>query len=1100
MNDASNKNVSQLSAEQKRALLAELVRKKKLAQVKTAPLSFSQQRLWVLDQFESDNPTYNMPAIFRLKGHLNVAALDQGINEIIARHEALRTTFGENDGQPYQNIAASLSVKLDIVDLAGTMAATDNDELDRLIREETRRLFDLSKGPLIHVKLLRLDELDHVLVITFHHIVSDGWSTAVLMRELSSLYSSFINGEPSTLPDVPLQYAEYAVKQRQAFSGERQQALTQYWMEKLGGKLPALELPADRSRPTEQSFQGGRVNTPLPDDLYLPLKQLAQNEGVSLFMLLIAAFDVLLYRYTGVEDVIVGTPIANRTQSEIENLIGFFVNTLVIRTDLSGDPGFREFLGQVRRVALEAYDHQDLPFEKLVGELHPDRDIAHSPVFQVMFSMQQAARNNLEFPELKVSLQESYNGTTKFDLSLYITVSDNDMILTAEYATDLFDTETIDRFLAHYEILLQGIVESPDTAISELPLLTEAERAHMAEWNSTAMDIDRAACLHSMISAQAARSPEAVAVVAADGQLSYRELESRSNQLAHHLQSLGVGPDVLVGVCLERTTDMLVGVLGIIKAGGAYVPLDPDFPRDRLAFMLEDAQVAVLVSQTSLKADLPDSAARVVDLHQEQALLEQQPGTLPASEVGPQHLAYVIYTSGSTGKPKGVQVPHGTVVNFLSSMAMTPGCDASDTLLAVTTLSFDIAVLELYLPLTVGGTTVIASRDESSDGLLLKQRLETCGATIMQATPATWRLLLAADWQGTPGFKVLCGGEALPRDLAYELIQRVGKVWNMYGPTETTVWSTCYPISDPSSPILIGKPIANTQVYVLDARQQPVPLGVPGELYIGGDGVTRGYLNRAELTAERFIKDPFRSDPDARMYRSGDRVRWKTDGNLEYFERLDHQVKVRGYRIELGEIETVLVDHAVVQEGVVLAREDNPGDVRLVAYYVSEAGGMVTVTELRKYLRVSLPDYMIPQHFVELEQLPLTPNGKVDRKALPAPFAVNMSSEQKYIAPRTETELHIAEIWRELIGVNQVSVEDNFFELGGHSLLAMQSIARMRNHFGVRIGPMAMVMHTLEDIASECDSSSAQAADEKQSSDSLPGRVFRKIKDAILGS
>ena len=1058
----------------------------------TIPLaSFAQQRLWYLDQLDPGNPVYNIPLVYHLQGVLNVDALTRSLNEIIHRHEVLRTTFSFDHEIPTQVIASELTLELPVIDVAA-------EDLDKILKQQSVESFDLEKGPLVRAHCYRLNSEQHVFLLVAHHTVFDGLSLRVLMEELQALYQAFTNQKPSPLPPLSVQYADFAVWQRDWLQGEELERQIAYWKKQLGGELPVLELPTDKPRPSTFSYRGAIHKGEFSSDLLEPLVKQARSEGVTLFMLLLAAYVVLMNRYTRQDDLVVGTPIGNRNRGEIENLIGFFVNTLALRIDLSGDPSFHELLAQVRDVALGAFDHQDLPFEKLVEEIQPSRDTSRPPVFQVMFSVQQAANSKLEFPELEVTLQDSYNGTTKFDLTLYVTVSEKGMMFTAEYATDLFNAETIERLLKHYEVLLSGIVKNPDLAISELPLLTEAERVQMAELNSTAMDYDQAACLHTLISSQATRTPDALAVMAVDGQLSYRELEQRTNQLAHYLQTLGVEPDVRVGVCLERSTDMLVGVLGILKAGGVYVPLDPDFPHDRLAFMLEDAQVPVLITQTSLKADLPDCTARIIDLHQDRTLLDQQPDTIPNSNVGPQHLAYVIYTSGSTGKPKGVQVPHGAVVNFLNSMAVNPGCTESDTLLAVTTLSFDIAVLELYLPLIVGGTTVIASRDEANDGLLLKERLENSGVTIMQATPASWRLLLAAGWQGTKGFKILCGGEALPRDLVDELIQRVGKVWNMYGPTETTVWSTCYPLTEPNNPILIGKPIANTQVYVLDANQRPVPIGVPGELYIGGNGVTRGYLNRAELTSERFIKDPFISESAAMMYRTGDLVCLKEDGNLEYLERLDNQVKVRGYRIELGEIETVLINHVAVQEGVVLVREDNPGDVRLVAYYIPQAGGMVTVTELRKHLRASLPDYMIPQHFIELDSLPLTPNGKIDRKALPAPFAVSMTSEQEYTAPGTETEKRIADIWMELIGVKQVSTDDNFFELGGHSLLAMQAIARIRDCFGVRISPMTMVMHTLQDIASECEVFSSQVGNEKKHSGSLSSRVIKKIKDTII--
>jgi amino acid adenylation domain-containing protein len=767
-------------------------------------------------------------------------------------------------------------------------------------------------------------------------------------------------------------------------------------------------------------------------------------------MVLMTAFDVLLWRYTGQEDLLVGTPVANRGRTELEGLIGQFVNTLVLRSDLSGNPTVREMLARVRELCLDAYAHQELPFETLVQSLRPERDMSRNPLYQVMLVLQNLPQQPFAAPGLTVTPLEVDRGAAHLDLTLYVQETPQGLRGTFEYATDLFEETTIARMARHWRTLLEAMIATPGCRLLELPLLTDTERQQLLVGvNSTNRDYARKALTQELFETQTARAPDRTALRFGALALSYAELDARANCLAHILRSRGVGRGQRVGLCMERSAEMLAAVLGILKAGAAYVPLDPSFPEERLRFMAEDAQLALLVSTAALAGVFGLPRERQLLLDTDAGSLASQPDQRltpdAALDARPEDPAYVIYTSGSTGKPKGVVVPHRAVVNFLTSMARVPGLAADDVLVAVTTLSFDIAVLELQLPLTVGATVVIASRDEAVDGHVLKGLLEQHRATVMQATPVTWRLLLEAGWQGEKGFKALVGGETLPKDLADQLIACGVELWNLYGPTETTVWSTCARITDAANGISIGRPIANTTVYVLDAQNNLCPIGVPGELCIGGVGVTLGYWKRPELTAERFIPDPFSTAPGATLYRTGDRARWRNDGTLEHLGRLDFQVKIRGFRIELGEIETNLANHPAVRETVVIARENVPGDQRLVAYLVTENPPADLIEQLRALTRTAMPEYMVPAHFVRVDALPRTHNGKLNRKALPAPQINDRELDSpKYVAPRTETEKTLAVIWAQVLGLEQVGVEENFFALGGHSLLAMQIVSRVR--------------------------------------------------------
>jgi len=1018
------------------------------------PLSFAQQRLWFLDRLEPGMP-YNIPQAVHLRGRLNFPALEQSLNEIIKRHEIFRTTFAMAADEPVQVIAPELAVKLETADLSHLPENARQAEARRRAVQEMHRSFDLQKGPLLHATLLRLNDDEHVFLRTVHHLIFDGWSADVFVRELKALYEAFIAGQPSPLPPLSIQYADFALWQRQHLQGETLAAKLAFWKNQLAGAPPVLELPTDRPRPAKQTFRGVYQSFTLSRSLTKAVQALGQKEGATLFMILLAAFKILLHRYSAQDDIVVGTPVANRQRPEIENLIGFFINTLPLRTDLRGNPSFRKILSRVRQSALQSYDHQDLPFEKLVEELQPERDMSRTPLFQTLFVLQNTPRLSYELAGLTLTrLQVDYD-TSWFDLSLYMWEEESGLVGSLEYSTDLFNADTMARLLGHYRTLLESIVADPAQRLSDLALLTVPERRQLlVEWNNTQKEYPREKCFHHLFEAQVERAPEAVAVVFENQQLTYRELNQRANQLAHHLsRHCGVGPEALVGICCERSLEMVVGLLGILKAGGAYVPLDPAFPADRLAYMLEDAQVPVLLTQkaTIENFQLTIENLKPFCLDADWEAIARESFDNPPRRAEVENAAYVIYTSGSTGKPKGVVIPHRALVNFLISMQREPGMSEHDTLLAVTTLSFDIAGLELYLPLLAGGRVLLVSRDVAKDAGGLMKNLQDSGATIMQATPATWRLLLEAGWRGRASLKILIGGEAVQRDLAEKLQDQCAALWNMYGPTETTIWSTTGAIPAGCQTVAIGRPIANTQIYLLDNRQQPVPIGIPGNLCIGGDGVARGYLHRPELTAEKFVPDAVCNSPGRRMYHTGDLAKYQAGGDLDFIGRNDFQIKLRGFRIELGEIEAALAQNHAVKQNVVAMREDVPGDPRLVAYLVANGAPLPPAEELQNFLRRRLPDYMIPATFVALEALPLTPNGKVDRRALPVPNISGTGGAQNFAAPHSPVENEVAEIWSALLHLPQAGIHDDFFRLGGHSLMATRLVSRLRAHFGVEV-------------------------------------------------
>lgn len=1009
------------------------------------PLSFGQQRLWFFDQLVPGNPVYNIYTGMHFNGPLDFLALERSINEVIRRHESLRTIFPIVDNQPVQRVVPYQPRPLETIDLCHLPNAEREKEFKRVATEESKRAFDLANGPLFRAALVQLSETNFELLFNIHHIIADGWSIGQLFKEVDAMYAAFSAGQASPFPELPVQYADFAVWQRQWLIENGHNDQLEHWKKQLSGPLPILELPADHPRPNIQSFQGTIHTFTVPLEIVNKLRALGQRADATLFMTLLAAFKVLLFRYTGQEDLIVGTPVAGRTRTEIERLIGLFVNTLVLRTDMADNPSFLQILTRIKSISLDAFAHQDVPFEHLVDVLQPERDAARSPVFQVMFA----------YEKVRTVVREIDNSTAKFDLTLYFWEGADQLTGRFEYSTDLFESATIQRMAGHLLTLLEAITSNPDQRIADLPLLLEAEKQLLNKWNETEQDYPRESCLHQLFEKQAEQTPDKVAVVFENEQLTYRQLNQRANQLAHYLRALGVSTETPVGLSMARSAEMVVALLGILKAGGTYIPMDPLFPQHRLDYMLEASETRILLTRGNASAQ--PTSIQIVDMDGDRSVISQYSSENLPNNTQPDNLAYIIFTSGSTGNPKGVQIPHRAVVNFLTSMRRTPGLTADDRLLSVTTLSFDISVLEIFLPLTTGACVTVVPGESVYDGAALIRQLQTGKITVMQATPATWQMLISAGWQGDKKLKVLCGGESMSQDLAEWLTEHTGSVWNMYGPTETTVWSTLSEITPDTKMVTIGHPIANTQIYILDQNLSPVPIGVTGELFIAGDGVGRGYRNQPELSDERFLPDPFRKN-GSRMYKTSDQARFLPDGKIDFTGRTDFQVKIRGFRIELGEIETLLNSHPDISGALVMAREDTPGDKRLVAYLISKTGVPLEMGELRQFSRTKLPEYMVPSFFVFLDEFPMTPNRKVDRKALPAPDQSELRAEGDFVGARTDTETRMTRIWAMILGLAQIDVYANFFELGGHSLLATRVMSQIREEFQIDLPLQTLFM------------------------------------------
>jgi amino acid adenylation domain-containing protein len=1070
-------NISQrksLLSPAKQALLAKLTRgeKKTVFNViprrpsqDTAILSFAQQRLWFIDQLAAKTPAYNIPIAIRLTGRLDRVALHQSLNQVVERHEVLRTTFAVRDGIPIQAIASSLILALPTVDLREIPMNQREAEVLRLATAASLQPFDLSEGPLLRATLLQLSAEEYVMLLVIHHIISDGWSMGILIRELAMFYKAFSQGQVPLLPKLPIQYADFSVWQRDWLQGDVLQTQIDYWQQQLGGNLPILELPTDYPRLPMQTFAGRKHSFIISRSLTENLIAMSQQEGVTLFMTLLTVFQILLYRYSGQEDICVGSPIANRNRSEIEGLIGFFVNTLVLRTDLGNNPTFRELLQRVRQVTLGAYAHQDLPFEKLVEELQPERSASHTPLFQVMFALQNTPIPSVELPGLTLSTVELNAETAIFDLSLLMQETEQGLMGSLEYNRDLFDAETIARMGEHFQNLLQAIAINPEKRLSDLPLLSAAEQQQLlVDWNNTQVDYPLDRCIHQLIETQVEITPDAVAIVWGNEQLTYRQLNTKANQLAHYLQSLGVGADVLVGICVERSFAMVVGILAILKAGGAYVPLDPAYPPERLAFMVENAQMSVLLTQTNLMSQWTQGIAHVVCVDADSEIVSQQSQENPVSNATIKNLAYVIYTSGSTGQPKGVAIEHHSAVVLLDWARRVYTHDDLAGVLASTSICFDLSVFELFVPLSYGGKVILAE-----NGLALNSLPAVNEITLINTVPSVMAELLRFNHVPSSVRTVNLAGESLPRKLVQQIYQQttIQRVFNLYGPSEDTTYSTYSLVKPEDRIVTIGRPISNTQVYVLDSHLQPVPVGVPGELYLGGCGLSRGYLHQPELTSQKFIVHSLEYiNQSRRLYKTGDLVRYLSDGNLEYLGRLDHQVKIRGFRIELGEIETTITQYPQVREAVVVAQQDGQGEKYLVAYLATNNHESFVINDLRDFLKKRLPEYMIPSKFVLLDALPLTPNGKVDRRALPIPDNIRSQLEKAFLAPRDTLELELTQVWEDILNIRPIGVTDNFFDLGGHSLLTVRLIAQIQKRLGCELPLSALFQNpTIEYLA-----------------------------------
>ncbi|MHC0067969.1 non-ribosomal peptide synthetase [Nostoc sp. UIC 10890] len=1015
-------------------------------------LSFVQQRLWFLDQLNSGNPAHNISRAIHLKGSLDVKALEQSLGEIVQRHQAMRTIFTAVDGQPLQVIASSSNWMMPIVDLSKLSVTELQQESQHLLTESAQQPFDLATGPLVRATLQRLGEIEHILLLTIHEIVCDNWSLNILLQELASLYEAFSNGLPSPLVELPIQYTDFAIWQREWLQSEVLESHLGYWKQQLGGELPVLELPTDHLRPPVQTYRGARQSLNLPKDLTNALKSLSQQSGVTLLTTMLAAFNILLYRYTAQEDIIVGSPIPNRNQHQVEGLIGLFANNLVMRTNLSGNPSFRELLGRVQEVVLSAYSHQDLPFEKLVEELQTKQDFSRSLLFQVTFALQSQQVSALEFPGLSLNAIEVESKTAKFDLTLEAQESSEGINGWFEYNADLFDADTISRMIGNWQVLLEGVVAQPNQQISHLPILTEAEKHQLlVEWNDIEADYPKNVCLHQLVERQVEKTPDAVAIIFENQQLTYKELNCRANQFAHYLQAMGVKPQTPVAIFTELCMDVAVGILGITKAGGVLLPLDLKYPKERLAFILEETQAPVLLTQQRLLTELPPYQGDIVCLDTSWQTITQQSLENPDTEVKPENLAYILYTSGSTGKPKGVMLSHFVCCNRELWEQRTYPMTTKDRILLKSAWSSK----EFFWPLLAGATAVMTRPGGYQDTNYLVNLIAEQKITVISVVPTVLKLMLEElNIENCRNLRhIFCVGEAMPVQLQDSFFKKglAANLYNLYGLNEVnyaTVWQ-CQS-NDEQHFVPIGRP-TDMQIYLLDQYLQPVPTGVMGEICISGVGLASGYFNRPDLTEEKFIPNPFSEELGARLYKTGDLARYLPDGVIQYIGRIDHQVKIRGNRIELGEVEAVLRQHPSVKISAVIAKEEVPGNKRLVAYFTPNPEQTIKVEQLRRFLQQKLPDYMVPSNFVLLEVMPLTFNGKIDRLALASLESPQTSLKRTFVAPRTPVEQRLTDIWMQVLKLKSVSIHDNFFELGVNSLSLTQVMHRVYKAFQIKL-------------------------------------------------
>jgi amino acid adenylation domain-containing protein len=1056
----------------------------------TAPATESQKEIWLGVQLSDlANLACLLSQTLKLTGSIDLPALQAAIDRLVSRHESLRTTFS-GDGMTMM-IAKQVEVITPVVDLSALTDSQRATEIAKHQQQAVSQAFDLNRGPLFRAKIIKVDDREHLVILTVHHIVCDGWSLGIIASDLGRIYSDLARGIEPRL-DPPEYFSEYAFLEQEQIGSVEAIEIERYWLKKFENLPPALDLPLDYPRPPLRTFNSDREYYTLRSSLVKSIEQVGIEQGCSLMTTLLAAFEVFLSKLTDQTDLTVGVPTSGQIAAGKYNLVGHCVNFLPVRTQIDPECKFDDYLRSRNSSILDDYEHQDFTFGSLLKKLSIPRDASRIPLVSVVFNLDLAASDDRsQFDKLDVEISANRNDFATFEFFLNgATTTNGEIVLNCQYNTNLYTADTIRRRLMEFENLLADIVDKSARPIRQLSLLSTAQLQQMlVEWNDNHTTYPQSKCIHHLFEEQVERTPDNIAIVFEDQQLTYRELNHRANQLAHYLQTRGVGKDVLVGLYLERSIAMVVGLWGILKAGGAYVPLDPAYPQARVAYILADSQAKVLISEPKLLASLPAHQAEVVVMAAKGTQIALQPHSNPLSDTQPENLAYVIYTSGSTGNPKGVEVCHQSQLNLLHHLQQSPGLTSRDTLLAVTTICFDTSTVDMYLPLTVGAKIVLVSSEIAADGFQLLAKLIDSSATFMQATPVSFRLLLAAGWEGSPHLRIVSTGEALPRNLADRLLDKVAELWDLYGPTETTVWSTGSKINDLRQAAvgataglkqyqgaleLIGKPIANTQAYILDRYLQPVPIGTSGELHIGGVCLAKGYRNRPDLTAEKFIANPFSQQQHDRIYKTGDLARYLPDGNIEYLGRIDNQVKIRGFRIELGEIEALLVKYPQVKEVTVIDREDPQGDRCLVAYLVTEpqanldesASTALTSRAFRAFLQPQIPDYMIPAAFVMLETLPLTPNGKVDRRALPAPEYDRQESHNALVAPRDEIELHLAEIWKRILGVKSIGIRDNFFELGGNSLIAVRLFAEIKQIWARNL-PLATLLQkqTIEELA-----------------------------------
>ena len=1018
------------------------------------PLTEAQQEVWFASKLSGmASCAFNESTGFHFRGIINIQAMKGAFHKIVQRHEALRTTF-DSSGE-FQHISPSVEFDIPVFDFSELTESHRREKVSGILKEDVSKPFDLERGPLFRANILKLSDNYHLMVFTAHHAVCDGWSFDVLVRDLSMAYNILSEGRSDDRPLPTMQFSDYARRQEQSRDSSDALAVEQYWLQQFADSIPILELPSDRQRPPIKSYQGARETEALDGALYSQIKKLGARQGATLFSTLLTVFSILLYRLTGQGDLVIGMLAAGQSAVGSQDLVGHCTNLLPLRVNMSGRENFRELLGSIKTRVLDAFDRQSVTFGTLLRRFDIKRDLSRTPLVSVLFNIDPAIRG-MRFNNLEMEYVANPRCAYQFDIGFNLVAHEHKLESSCDYTSDLFNAETIKRWLGHYHSLIASIVRSPENPVALLSILTESEQHQLVStWNETSMEYPSDACVNNLFEMQAERVPNAVAVLQGDKSVSFRELDQRANKLAHHLKSLGVTAETFVGVFMNRSIDTVVGLLGIMKAGGTYLPLDPAFPHDRLAFMLEDSSTGIILTQIELFESLPPHNARVVIVDQEWDMIGLNPDHRPESPAHSANLAYLMYTSGSTGKPKGVQIPHRAVVSFLLSMRDKPGFSETDKLLSVTTLSFDISVLEVFLPLVTGGSLVLVSHQVASDGKLLSDSLVRYNPSVMQATPVTWLILLESGWQSHGPIKALIGGEPLPAELCNRLLVQGVEVWNMYGPTETTIWSTVKKMESSQKKISIGRPIANTQTYVLDQNLLPVPIGVTGELHIGGDGLARGYLNRPELTSEKFIANPFRGDPNSRLYKTGDLALYLPNGDLQCLGRTDFQTKVRGFRVEPGEIESLLNRHPSIEQSAVVVRPDPLGENQLVAHIVTKGDSRPAVADLRQYLREALPEYMVPSRFFFLESMPLTPNGKINRKALPAiPDQGNPDTEKSFVAANDSLEMQLTQIWESVLGIKPIGIKDNFFEIGGHSLLAARLFSRIEKAMGLNL-PLA---------------------------------------------